>query len=234
MILSDQSTKRYFSFSAEKPHSRQRKGANMPLSVNRMISDLYHRRAIGIFGGGFVMSRGFEQDGVLNQASRVQKYATPVTLSADTDRFRVVRGARNDTNAYYLGFVDGMSTIATLTRHHRIVVGGGYSGCLYSVYHDGRGSYKCVHTARPGGANADTYVGLLRAYAATNGWTLVHEIPTVTDAVSGVGINGCRTTFLATRVSYTINPRPVVRTVRLRQDSQGNSVHQARWETPTP
>lgn len=202
-----------------------------------MISDLYHNRSRGFSGAGYVQAAAAEEQGELSGFCHVTQYATPITLTAGAapnNYFQMQRAPRVNANAFYLLFEEGKSTLATLTRAHRIVIGGGYSGCLYSVYHTGRGDYKCIHTARPGGPNADTYVQALRLYARDQRWTLIHEVPTVTDGVSGVGINGCVTTFLATRVSYTTNPRPIVRTVRLRQDSQGNSVDRHRWETPTP
>lgn len=209
----------------------------MPVTVRTMISDLYHNRSRGFRGVGMLAVRGAEEETTLSGMFRVKTMATPVTVAAgDAPEhfFNVARVARADANAYYLFFEDAWSTVATLTRTHRIVIGGGYSGCLYSVYYAGGGEYKCVHTARPSGTMADEYVAGIRAYAAAKRWTLVHEIATITDATSGIGINGCVTTFLATRVSYTINPNPIVRSVRLRQDNQGRSVGQHRVETPTP
>jgi hypothetical protein len=209
----------------------------VPVTVKTMISDLFHRRSLGFRGVGNVNAAAFEQQADLHRSLHVQEYATPVTASVDPAPefyFRVARSALNAANAFYLGFVDAKSTVATLTRAQRVVVGGGYSGCLYSVYHAGAGVYKCVHTARPNTAFAEAYVEGLRLYAQSMRWTLVHEIPTRNDGVSGAGIGGCVTTFLATRVSYTVAPQAVVRTVRLRQDANGNSVRQDRWETPTP
>jgi hypothetical protein len=168
---------------------------------------------------------------------RVKEAATSITLTIDPapDEFiRVTPAQLALANGFHLAFDEDWSTVATLTRQHRIVVGGGYSGCLYSVYHDGHGNYKCVHTARPAGVRSDAFVVGIRTYARDRRWTLVHEVPTVADGTSGAGIGGCVTTFLATRVSYTTAPTPIVRTVRLRQDAQGRSVHQDRFETPTP
>jgi len=128
-------------------------------------------------------------------------------------------------NGMYLFFEDGWSTVATLNRSQRIVAGGGYSGCLYSVYSTGTGDYKCVHTARPNGPLLDTFVTGIRAYAAEQRWTLVHEVP----SIGGVGVGGCVTTSFVTRVSYTINPTPIVHTVRLRENVQGLTVGQTRF-----
>jgi hypothetical protein len=211
--------------------------SGMPVTIQTMISDLYRGRSRGFRGVGFVNAAAFEEQADLHHSLYVQQYATPITLAVGAGPehyFNMARATRVAANAFYLGFVDGKSTVATLTRAHRIVVGGGYSGCLYSVYHAGAGVYKCVHTARPNNAFMEAYVEGLQLYAQSMRWTLVHAIPTRNDGISGAGIGGCVTTFLATRVSYTVNPNPIVRTVRLRQDAQGNSVHQDRWETPTP
>jgi hypothetical protein len=130
-------------------------------------------------------------------------------------------------NGFVLFFEDAWSTVATITRAHRIVGGGGYSGCMYSVYNAGGGQFKCFHTARPGGVNADTYLNYLRVYAAAQNWQLIHEVPTV-----GVTAPG-QTVFTLTRVSYTVNPVKV-RTVRLVLNQQGMSVRRDRWNTPAP
>lgn len=76
----------------------------------------------------------------------------------------------------------------------------------------------------------DDYVTGLRRYAQDQGWTLVHEVPTVADANGGANVNGCVTTFMMTRVSYTVHPGPKVRTVRLRLNAQGLSVGRDRWQ----
>lgn len=209
----------------------------MPVEVRTMISDLYHNRSRGFRGVGLLGTVAPLQTATLNGMFRVEQQATPITVTVGPgpdNFFNVVNAPLNTANAFYLFFHDAWSTVATITRQHRIAVGGGYSGCLYSVYHAGGGVYKCVHTARPSGTMSDEYVRGIRAYAAAQRWTLIHEVPTISDAHSGIGINGCVTTFLATRVSYTVQPNPTVRTVRLRQDSQGRSVGQFRVETPTP
>jgi len=209
----------------------------MPVDVRTMISDLFHNRSRGFRGVGLLGTVAPLQTATLNGMFRVKQQATPVTVTdggGPEHFFNLAAAPLHTANAFYLFFEDAWSTVATLTRQHRIVVGGGYSGCLYSVYHAGAGVYKCIHTARPSGTMSNEYVAGIRAYAAAQRWTLIHEIPTITDATSGVGINGCVTTLLATRVSYTVQPNAVVRSVRLRQDNQGRSVGQHRWETPTP
>jgi hypothetical protein len=209
------------------------------VTIRTMISDLYHNHSRGVQGVGYLAAtRIIQEQAVLSPTHRVKEFATPITLAVGGGPDNIISVDHADMNTamgFALFFEDARSTIATLTRAHRIVVGGGYSGCLYSVYHAGRGVYICVHTARPAdGRDPDRYVFALREYADDQRWTLVHEVPTRNDGVSGPGINGCVTTFLATRVSYTVQPKPVVRTVRLRQDNQGLSVGWDRWETPTP
>jgi len=201
-------------------------------TLRTIISDLYHQRSNGVVGVGLLGSRSPLETRTLSSFFRVEENATPITVSFDgapDHMARVTAATPGAANGSCLFFHDEWSTVATLNRARRIVLGGGYSGCLYSVYSTGTGEYKCVHTARPKGPMSDAFVGGIRAYAAEQHWTLVHEVPTV----GGVGVGGCVTTFMATRVSYTINPTPVVRTVRLRQNAQGFSVGQDRFETPS-
>jgi hypothetical protein len=212
---------------------------DMPVTIQTMISDLFSNRSRGVRGLTWVAGQGaLEEGATLHPTYRVREAATPITLAvggAPEFFFNADRAPKQTANGYCLCFEDKWSTVAMLTREHRIVVGGGYSGCLYSVYHAGGGVYMCVHTARPSdGLNADRYVALLRHYAQDQGWTLVHEVPTANDGVSGAGINGCVTTSFATRVGYTVWPNTVVQTVRLRENAQGLSVRRDRWETPTP
>lgn len=206
-------------------------------SVRTIVSDLYRNRSSRIRGMAAIGSSSAGEYALLSPFYRVKQLASPITMTADgppDDSFTMTAAPLNAANGFYLFFEDSFSTLATLTRAHRIVAGGGYSGCLYSVYNTGGGVFKCIHTARPSGANADAFVAGIRGYAAACGWTLVHEVPTINDATGGIGINGCVTTFIVTRVSYTINPNPIVRTVRLRQNSQGISVGWDRWNTPVP
>jgi hypothetical protein len=210
-------------------------------TLRTIITDLHNRTAMGI---GMTCQGGGEQSATLSDGHFVTELATPVTVSfgaAPNYRVTFTAGARNATNGYYLFYQDGWSTVATLTRVHRIGASGDFAGCLYSVYHDGTGRYKCVHTSRPSGSKSETYVKHLRKYAADQGWTLVHEIPTTgglpTKRFFGrnrPGVPGCQGTFIVTRVSYTVAPKPIVRTIRLRLNNQNLSVAQDRWDTPTP
>ncbi len=204
-------------------------------SVRTMISDLYHNRMQGVGGMGVWGARGSSEEKIFSGAYRVKSSSRPITVSVgDAPANRLAMDdAPTDGNGRYLFFDDDSSCTGLLTRTHRIVVGGGYSGCLYSVYDVGGGEYQCVHTPRPNTAKKEDFVMALRAYAKDKGWVLIHEVPTVADAQGGVGVNGCVTTFLATRVSYTVAPTPMVRTVRLRLNSMGLSVGRDRWETPT-
>jgi hypothetical protein len=209
-----------------------------------MVTDLYNKHSRGFRGVLEVEAYGTpDQYKVLSPENCVREWATPITLAVvdvgdqpDQPEYfiKVARAPLNTANGFLLSFEDNYSTIATLTRAHPYVVGGGYSGCLYSVYHDGHSEFKCVHTPRPLTAKLDAYVEGIRAYARDRHWTLVHEVSTIKDAHSGPGINGCVTTFMATHVKYIINPRPMVFTVRLRQNAQGVSVGQYRVTTPTP
>jgi len=198
-------------------------------SVRTMISDLYRNRAKVGSGVCYVGTGVPLQTTTLSNFHRVAQRATPITFApgaAPDHLFTMARADLAAANAFYLFFEDGWSTVATLNRAHRVVVGGGYSGCLYSVYNAGGGDFKCVHTARPSGPHADSCVDGIRLYARDQGWTLVHEVPTV----GAAGVGGCVTTFLATRVSYSVMPNPKVRTVRLRQNMLGRSVAQDRWQ----
>ncbi len=206
-------------------------------SVRTIITDLYTNASKRMLGAGYLGSVQRLQTTTLSEFYRVTEAATPilVTVGDGPDHnFNMASSTLTAGNGFYLFFEDGWSTVATLTRQQRIVAGGGYSGCLYSVYDAGGGVYKCIHTARPNGAMSDAYVAGIRGYAADQRWRLIHEVPTIADAHGGAGVNGCVTTFLVTRVSYTVQPKPVVRTVRLRHNVQGYSVGRDRWDTPTP
>lgn len=196
-------------------------------TIRTIVSDLFHRRSDAVLGTGFIGAAGAKVDRTLSPFYRVEELYSPVAVSINADdTVQLQAAAAGAANGQCLFFHDQWSTVAPLTRAQRIVAGGGYSGCLYSVYSLGNGEYRCVHTARPLGTMSDEYVRGVRAYAADQRWTLVHEVPTVGAAQVG----GCVTTFLLTRVSYTINPTPLVRTVRLRQNAQGKSVAQDRFE----
>jgi hypothetical protein len=201
-------------------------------TLRTVIRDLYHNEVRGV-GGGFNMlgTRVIPEYGTLSGADHVKQYASPAHFSFGMRDFKYIIDVDPadypQANGFALFFDDGWSTLATLTRAQRIAGGGGYSGCLYSVYNVGNGQFKCVHTARPNAADPDVYVNQLRNYAHAQHWVLVHEVPTI----GGVGVNGCVTTFLMTRISYTLNPVRV-RTVRLRLDRFGFSVGRDRWDDP--
>jgi len=191
---------------------------------------MYHNRVKGV-GGGF-STPSDREFGSLSGPLNVQQKASPAHFSFGMNTglsYVLEAAAKNygEANGFILNFEDGKSTLATLTRTHRIVAGGGYSGCIYSVYSAGHGKYKCIHTARPAGANPAQYINQLHQYAAQQHWQLIHEIPTAGLA----GNNGCVTTFFLTRVSYNINP-VMVRTVRLQLNSRGISVGRDRWNDP--
>lgn len=211
----------------------------MPLTTPTIVRDLYYNTSRGVKGANWAAQTGraHAQRGTLDAHRCVRELAIPIVVSSNglgpNHFFDVVSAPLPNANGFCLLFEDDMSTVATLTRAQRIVVSADYSGCLYSVYSVGGGTYKCVHTARPGGHYADAYVQALRAFAQRQNWVLMHEVPTRADGVSGAGINGCNGTTIVTRISYSVAPNPEVRTVRLRVDSQGNSVHRARWRTVT-
>lgn len=206
-------------------------------NLRTIVTDLFNGTSRRILGAGTVGAQAIQQQTTLSGMYRVQEYASAVAMTkggGPDNSYSMAVSTTAAGNAFCLFFQDQWSTLATITRDQRIVAGGGYSGCLYSVYDAGGGVYKCIHTARPSGTMADEYVKGLRKYAADKRWTLIHEVPTVADAQGGAGVNGCVTTYLVTRVSYTVNPKPIVRTVRLRHDNMGYCVRADRWDTPTP
>lgn len=192
-------------------------------SLNTIITDLSNRTSPAVLGTGILgaSSKDFEKD--LNGFYRVKELGSAVTVGFDGDgSVRVTKSSKADANGVVLWFEDAFSTVVTLNRQVPIALGGGYSGCLYSVYATGTGEFKCVHTARPGNAMSDDFVKGLRDYARDQRWTLVHEVPTV----GAAGVAGCVTTFMVSRADYTVHPAATVRTVRLRQNAQGRSVAQ--------
>jgi hypothetical protein len=203
-------------------------------TIRTVVSDLYHNRVRGVGGGFAALGRMSEREfGTVSAAHHVERKASPARFSfgMNSSFSLVIDVDAADypaANGFVLFFEEALSTVATLTRAHRIVGGGGYSGCLYSVYRTPTGDFKCVHTARPGTANANTYVNELQQYAALQHWVLIRAIPTAGLA----GNNGCVTTFFLTRVSYNVNP-VVVRTVRLQLNANGLSVGRDRWNDPS-
>jgi hypothetical protein len=194
-----------------------------------MISDLYRRRIQGVRKNLF--HAGASDARVISQSHRMQYATTPVTVAIDggvAPFFLTAPAAANvgAANGVYLFFEDAWSTMADLTRACRIAVGGDYAGCLYSVYDIGGGTYKCIHTARPSGPNAEASVALMANYAMQQRWRLVHMVPTR----GLVGNNGCDLIYIATRVSYTVAPQPVVRTARVQLNQQSLIVGCDRWE----
>ena len=203
----------------------------MDPTIRTVVSDLYHNRAKGVGGGfGMLATRVISDDRDISTSHHLKTLNEPAKFSYGMKNFAFVidvdRATKQTANGAALYFQDGHSTMATITRDQRIVAGGGYSGCMYSVYKAAGGEFKCVHTARPS-VDSDKYLDELRAYAKAEGWTLIHEVPTA----GLVGTSGCVTVFCLTRVSYTLNP-VLVRTVRLALDRTGMSVARDRWETP--
>jgi hypothetical protein len=199
-------------------------------SLRTCISDLYHNRSKRVLGWPEMHRRSESyQDPTLSDAEYVKEFSHPIWLNMeDGPNFDIdmVPADRDTANGMCLFYSEGWSTVATLTRSHRIAVGGGYSGCLYSVYDAGGGVYKCVHTARPGDARPERYVVGLQRYALDHNWNLVHAVPTV-----GLnGHNGCTGIIIVTRISYN-QPTPVVRTVRLERDPALSNIRRTRWET---
>lgn len=201
--------------------------------IDTMISDLQHRRLKGIRG----VLNGIPYSNQINTQHRIKLATTSIKVtkgSPPNSYLTFSETSLADADGFHLGYDEGWSTVATITRSHQVVISENFSGCLYSVYHTGKGEYKCFHTSRPAGSDSDLYVKILRDYARGHRWTLIHEIPTIADGRSGVGINGCTQTTVATRVKYTVSPRPQVHTIRVRLNSQNRSVHQHRWITSTP
>lgn len=204
------------------------------MDIRTIVADLYTGTAHSVFGLGLIGAQAYDETATLDAQRHIKQKATGIRVSIDGNKFRVAKpNVGQNRHGYVLGYAEGTTTIATLTRAHgRICVSPDYSGCLFSVYHH-NGTYKCCHTARDAGDN-DVHVLALRAYAALQNWALVHEVPTRNDNVKGANgtqINGCNTTLVVTRISFSINP-PVVRTVRLRMNNQYLSIHRVRWTTP--
>ena len=205
-------------------------------TIRTMVADLYNNLATSVRGGGAVGARGWDEDAVVSANSHINRKGSLVKVTIDGANpawFRVDKtGPGTGRNGWVLGYEVNKTTIVTLTHNRNICVSGDYSGCLFSVY-ERNGHYRCCHTSRALG-DGDVYVNALRQYAANHNWTLVHEVPTRNDNLNGANgtqINGCQGTLVVTRISYTINPN-VVRTVRLRMNSQYLSVHRTRWVTP--
>jgi len=165
----------------------------------------------------------------LNKFCRVREAAGLVTFSyGDSPDYKLnmdLAGTYDvpdyrTAHGFYLYYAPGWSTVATLTRAHCAVAAGGFSGCLYSVYKAGNGEYKCVHTDRPGNEYSEAFVKGIHSYAERMRWQLLYEVPT-----AGLqGVNGCTAVWFVSQVDYTIQPEPIVWTVRLQLDKANLSV----------
>jgi hypothetical protein len=128
-------------------------------------------------------------------------------------------------NGFYLYYIEGWSTVATLSRARFTVAAPDFSGCLYSVYNAGNGEYVCVHTSRPNNEYREAFVTGIRSYAGRMRWKLLYELPTA----GLIGKNGCTSVCFVSQVDYTVEPEPVVWTARLQLDQRGLSVARDSW-----
>jgi len=125
-----------------------------------------------------------------------------------------------DFNGSYLHYDAAWSTIANMDVNRRIIVSGNFSGCMFKVFKVSPGVFKCAHISRPG-QDSDRLVGLMDAYAASEGWTEVRAVPTV----GLIGNNGCSGVIC---VSYLItNVR--IETIRLEISAHGMIVGKTMW-----
>ncbi len=116
-------------------------------------------------------------------------------------------------NASYLFFEDSRATVATMDVNRRIVISGGYGGCLYQVYNLGNGVFKCCHIARPAGVGAEANVNLMNNYARQAGWTLLQTVPTV----GLIGNNNCQQVMTVSQIT----PNRRIETVRIQVGVMG-------------
>jgi hypothetical protein len=116
-----------------------------------------------------------------------------------------------DINGTYLHYEDGWSTITKIDILRPIVVSGNFSGCAYHVYR-GEGAIICCHIARPGGEGAEENVNLMREYADSKGWALLHDMGTK----GRIGHNNCTEVVI---VSQLIGRR--INSIRLEVNSLG-------------
>ncbi len=203
--------------------------------MGKLISNLHHRRIGGLgdrCGGGNAM-----QEAVISEPHRLIFGYSPISTELGTTvpprlncRYNNAPGA----NGKYIHYAEGWSYAADLDRNARTVASGDYLGCQYSVFKLPGGVYRCVHTSRPLNPDTDrgddTYVVMLATYARRRDWQVVHTFHT-----AGLrAISGCSGVFTVTRVSYTVVPEPVVRTVRLELDGMGRIIRSTRFTDGNP
>lgn len=154
---------------------------------------------------------------VISAPCKIQNYSAMMKASlSGTNRLTCADAVGFDFNGSYLHFKDGASTIANMDVNRRIVASGNFSGCMYKIYRERTGGFKCAHIARPAGLGADSLVQLMDIYAGQLGWTTIRAVPTA----GLIGVNGCAEVFI---VSYLItNVR--VETVRVQINNMGLAV----------
>ena len=157
-------------------------------SIATIIADLMNDGVTGI--GAKPPSNDENVHSKISDANRIKHSAVHIKASiSPTNRLTMASAMMSlDFNGNYVHFADGWATAGTMDINRTLVISGNFSGCLWRIYRvppDGAAAgaasdvFKCIHIARPGGAQSDAVVALVTAHATAAGWTLMQEVPSV-------------------------------------------------------
>ena len=146
-------------------------------SIATLVDDFHAGTVVGV---GAMPPNLNAQDSTISGTCRVKNnYVNMVAALSGTNRLGCTSSNGQNTNGNYLFFEDDWSTVAEMDATHPLVVSGKFSGCLWKVFRSGVGQYKCVHIARPGGAESDALVDLItQGTAVQHQWVEIQAIPT--------------------------------------------------------
>ncbi len=188
-------------------------------SIQNLVADLNNGSIAGV--GASPSSDDENLFRAISAPQKVKYSFVHMKASLNGNRLSMASALRSiDFNGSYLHYDAAWSTIANMDVNRRIIVSGNFSGCMFKVYKVSPGVFKCAHISRPG-TDSDKLVGMMAAYANSEGWTEIRAVPTV----GLIGNNGCSGIIC---VSYLItNVR--IETIRLEINSLGMIVGKTMW-----
>ncbi|KAA6458634.1 hypothetical protein DYQ86_18935 [Acidobacteria bacterium AB60] len=192
-------------------------------SIATLVDDFHAGTVVGV---GAMPDSTAAVDNDISGTCRVKyKYADSAMALSGTNRLSCAP-APAGANGRYLFFQDDWTTAADMDATHPIVVSGKFSGCMWKVYRTGVGQYKCLHIARPGGAESDLLVQLVtQGTAVQHKWVEVQSIGTAGMIQPGV----TNEVFL---VSQFVPGTSRIKSVALAVNNQGMVVNHVYRDDP--